>query len=111
MEKFDTNQKAVGIILLEKYKDIIKIYPIIWVKAIDTLYYETACGSGSLATLIYKNYIDSVEKLEVLQPSGDVIKVELNKIKNIIQNATISGKVIEEEKYEFKRNITRISKI
>jgi len=32
-------------------------------KTIDTLYYETACGSGSLATAIYKCYAEGTEKL------------------------------------------------
>ena len=45
MKKFDTDENAVGIILLEKEKKKTKINPIIWVKTIDTLYYETACGS------------------------------------------------------------------
>lgn len=96
MKKFKTNEKAVGIILLEKEDKKIKINPIIWVKTIDTLYYETACGSGSLATAIYKNHMEGIEKLEIVQPSGYSINVNLNIKQEYIENAIISGKVMEE---------------
>ena len=97
MRTFDMTEKALGVILLEKEKGKTKIHPIIWVKTIDTLYYETACGSGSLATAIYKNYIEGIGCLEVLQPSGNSINVRLNKKQECIQNVIISGKVMEEE--------------
>lgn len=96
MRSFDTPENALGIILLEKENGKTKINPIIWVKTIDTLYYETACGSGSLATAIYKSYIGEIDVLEVLQPSGYTININLIKNKEYIQNAIISGKVIEE---------------
>ncbi len=96
MKKFNTSENAVGIILLEKENDKTKINPIIWVKTVDTLYYETACGSGSLAVAIYKTSINGEEIMEIVQPSGYSIKVKLNKNNNFIENAIISGKVIEE---------------
>ncbi len=96
MKKFNTQENAVGIILLEKQDEKIKINPIIWVKTIDTLYYETACGSGSLATAIYKNYIDGTQELEIIQPSGYSIKIKINKNKEYIESAIVSGKVMEE---------------
>ena len=96
MRSFDTPENALGIILLEKENGKTKINPIIWVKTIDTLYYESACGSGSLATAIYKSYIEEIDVLEVLQPSGYTTNINLIKNKEYIQNAIISGKVIEE---------------
>ena len=102
MKKFNTNENAVGIILTEKIdeecKDKIKIYPIIWVRTIDTLYYETACGSGSLAVSIYKNYICGIKKLEVIQTSNYSINVNIttenNKECKILNSAEISGVVL-----------------
>lgn len=96
MKTFDTEEKAVGIILLEEEKTKTKINPIIWVKTIDTLYCETACGSGSLATAIYKNYVERIENMEVMQPSGYTININLNMKNDYIEKAIISGKVIEE---------------
>lgn len=95
MKKINTTEKAIGIILLEKQDEKIKINPIIWVKTIDTLYYETACGSGSLATAIYKYYMDETKKSEIIQPSGYSIKIEINQNKKYIKNVIISGKVME----------------
>lgn len=96
MKNIDTEQKAVGVILLEKFKDFLKIYLIIWVKTIDALYYETAYGSGSLAVSIYKNYITNKSNFEILQPSGYSINVSLKIDSNILKEGIVSGKVIEE---------------
>jgi len=86
-------EKAIGVILLEKVQNATKIYPIIWVKSIDTLYFETACGSGSLATAIYK-YKETTEKeFEIIQPSEYTIKVLLSAKNNFIENAIIEGVV------------------
>lgn len=72
-----------------------KINPVIWVKTIDTLYYETACGSGSLATAIYQNKIEGCTNLEIVQPSGYSIFIRLKKEKEEIQKAVVEGKVME----------------
>lgn len=86
----------IGIILLEKNNEKLKIFPIIWVKTIDTLFYETACGSGSLAAAIYKNYTENISSFEILQPSGYSINVKLNVNNDYIEYAIVSRKVIEE---------------
>ena len=96
MKRFKTKQNAIGIILLEKNNEKLKIFPIIWVKTIDTLFYETACGSGSLAVAIYKNYTENISSFEILQPSGYSINVKLNVNNDYIEYAIVSGKVIEE---------------
>lgn len=95
MKTFSAWENAVGVILLEKENFKTKINPIIWVKTIDTLYYETACGSGSLATAIYKNDLEEIENLEILQPSGFWLEISLKKEQEMIRNARISGKVME----------------
>ena len=85
MKEFETKENAVGIILLETENGKTKINPVIWVKTIDTLYYETACGSGSLATAIYQNKIEGRTNLEIVQPSGYSIFIRLKKEKEEIQ--------------------------
>ena len=96
MKDFKTTENAVGIILLENDEGSLKINPIIWVKTVDTLYYETACGSGSLATAIYKNYITKNTSFNIEQPSGYSINVKLIIEENYIKEAIVSGKVMEE---------------
>lgn len=95
MSNLNIDEKALGVILLEKNEYNLKIYPIIWVKAINTLYYETACGSGSLAAAIYKNNKEGINKIDILQPSGYSINVELKLKNNIIESAIIKG-IVEE---------------
>ena len=47
--EINSKEKAIGIMLLEKETGKIKINPIVWVKEIDTVFYETACVSFSLS--------------------------------------------------------------
>ena len=94
MKNFDTEEKAVLIILLEKENEKTKINPIIWVKTVDTLYYETACGSGSLATAIYKRYAEGIENIDVMQPSGYSININLKMQNDYIKEAVVLGKVL-----------------
>ena len=91
-----SKEKAIGIILLERALEKIKINPIVWVKDIDTVFYETACGSGSLGTAIY-NYLKTEEKkITLLQPSGYCIDIELDIKEKCIKNAIVKGIVREE---------------
>ncbi len=94
-KNIQTTEKAIGIMLLENVLDKIKINPVVWVKDIDTVFYETACGSGSLATAIYNYYNCKEEMLEVIQPSGYTVNIELDTKKQLIENAIITG-IVEE---------------
>ena len=91
-----TEEKAIGVMLLEKVGNITKINPVVWVKEIDTVFYETACGSGSLATSIYTFSKTKNTKASIMQPSGYVITVELTVKDDGIQAALVSGMVNEE---------------
>lgn len=96
LSKVKTSESAIGIILTEKVESYIKINPVVWVKSIDTLYYETACGSGSLAYAIY-NYLNNAScSSSVIQPSSYRINVDLIIENNVICKAKISGVVKDE---------------
>ena len=81
------------------YKDDkIVLSPVVYVKEINTLFYETACGSGSVAVGIYESFKNKRSvNIDILQPSSDIIKVETNVDDKKIYNARISGKVKEVE--------------
>ena len=96
IKEIKTEEKAIGIMFLEKILGKIRINPVVWVKDIDTVFYETACGSGSLGTAIYNYFKNKEEKIELLQPSGYDINIELSIKENFIDNARISGAVEEE---------------
>lgn len=50
------DSEAVGIMFCEKEEEVVKINPIVWVKEIDTLFYETGCGSGTTAVRNDKSF-------------------------------------------------------
>lgn len=96
IKEIQSEEKAIGIMFLEKNLGKIKINPVVWVKDIDTVFYETACGSGSLGTAIYNYFKNKEEKIELLQPSGYEITIELCAKGNFIKNARINGVVKED---------------
>lgn len=89
------DKKAVGIVLLENIEDKIKINPIVWVKAIDTCFCETACGSGSMASCITIAQIyKKSQQLHLIQPSGMEIITSVDYDEGSFKNAMISGNII-----------------
>ena len=96
IKKYDLlSSEAVGVMFLEKQENLIKMHPVVWVNAIDTLFYETACGSGTTATAIVESYINNTSKsIDVLQPSGYVINASITMERGSITKAVISGKVM-----------------
>lgn len=94
-----TDCAAAGVIYAEKLNnDAWKITPIIYVASIQTLFIETACGSGTIALTQALSYLGkkSIDNLSVLQPSGMTIysSVAFNGKKGF-SNGFISGPVKE----------------
>ena len=82
------NKEAVGVIW---YKNN-KINPIVWVKNINSLFYENACGSGSLAFGILYSYLNqSNSNINVIQKNNQSIQIGINVLNNFIISATIAG--------------------
>lgn len=90
------SKQAVGIILLENENGKTKINPVVWVRQTDTLYYETSCGSGSIATGIYKYLETKNKEYEIKQVSGYSVFVKLDAIDNKINSVEVSGEVAVE---------------
>lgn len=90
-----SNLPAVGVIKVSKSDNEWRIDPVVYVRDIDTCFYETACGSGTTAlgeVLAVLNN-DSVQGVPVKQPSGKIIKVNVELIDNRIKYAEINGKI------------------
>ena len=65
----------------------------VWVKDIDTVFYETSCGSGSLSTAIF-NYLRTGKKnIDIIQPSNKYINVQLVIDGEYIKSVKVTGKV------------------
>lgn len=87
-------EEAVGVMFLENVEGKLQINPVVWVKAIDTLFYETACGSGTTATAMVQSYLEGKNlKIEILQPSGFSIFANVTNNNNDIEKVIISGKI------------------
>jgi diaminopimelate epimerase len=87
--------EAVGVIFLEEIDQQLKIHPVVWVKSIDTLFYETSCGSGTVALGILKSMnLNASQDIDVLQPSGQIIHANITMKKGKLADAIISGKVL-----------------
>ena len=90
-------EDAAGVMFVNRLDDVnIEIAPVVFVRAINTLFYETACGSGTTAVGVYesarlKTGIDT----NILQPSGNTINVKTEADDKNIYNVRISGKVEE----------------
>jgi histidine racemase len=71
---------AAGIIYTEKSEDGYKITPVVYVRDIDTLFVETACGSGTaaLGLALAKQKGESICEVPIVQPSGLPIKISVN---------------------------------
>lgn len=86
------DSEAVGVMFLEQVEGKLKINPIVWVNAIDTLFYETACGSGTTATAVVKAFlIGKGGSFEILQPSGYTIIATVDYENGLVDKVSISG--------------------
>ena len=81
---------AVGVV----WFDDNQINPVVYVKDIDSLFYENSCGSGSIAYGIYQSYLKNMEgtfKYDVIQKNKEVVEVEVGLKNKIITMAKLSG--------------------
>lgn len=94
IDKYELHEnEAVGVMFLERTSKL-KIHPVVWVKSIDTLYYETGCGSGTTATAMVEAFLKNEnQKLEIVQPSGLTISAEITIENKHVVKAVIAGKV------------------
>ncbi|MFO7883666.1 MAG: hypothetical protein R6U68_02500 [Desulfobacteraceae bacterium] len=69
-KRLNIDCSALGLLRVREKNDQIFMKPVVWVKDINTCFYETACGSGSIAVGLVKG-----EDVSVIQPSGNPIDV------------------------------------
>lgn len=104
-----SDNEAVGVMFLERTNGL-KIHPVVWVKSINTLFYETGCGSGTTATAMVEAFLKKEsQKLEIVQPSGLAITAEITMENQDIVKAVISGKVDTDNKI-VKVNVLKVDK-
>lgn len=90
------NKEAVGVMWKTVEEDnTISMEPVVWVKETDSYYYETSCGSGTvaLALAIAKESSNIYQQFKIYQPSGKYILAIVERDDNKFLNAYIKGAV------------------
>ena len=57
---------------IERKDDSVAIHPVVWVRSIDTFFYESSCGSGTIAACAVTSVSD------IIQPTGKIIRAEVD---------------------------------
>ncbi len=91
---------AIGLIDLIPSEKGLQIDPFVWVRTVETFFFETACGSGTVACAISQsitaNDNSDVERT-YLQPSGKSLVVRLSRARGSegeqVYSTTLSGRV------------------
>lgn len=86
---------AAGVMFVNKKNGVISIDPVVWVRDIQTLFYETACASGTTAAAIVETLKRkrNINSFPILQPSGASLLATVRLSKNLISFAEIGGPV------------------
>lgn len=88
---------AAGVMFTREKDGVYAIDPIVYVKSIDTLIFESGCGSGSTAVALAqaKKRGVSIVDMPIVQPTGMPIAVSIDIGDDGVQGARISGPVRE----------------
>jgi len=88
---------ASGVMFISRKNGVLSIKPVVWVRDIATLFYETGCASGTTAVAIVEalQQKQNINSLPILQPSGTPLlaTVRLSRNKNQVSFAEIGGPV------------------
>jgi len=77
VENIKSSPLALGVMFTKKENDKYVVFPVVKVFSVDTVFYETACASGSACIALYEHnkYSKKINNLSIKQPSGEYINV------------------------------------
>lgn len=89
------SEPACGVMFWSKRKKQYKLDPVVWVRDIKTLFYETACASGTaaLGLWIAKTNPSSKIQTSIIQPSSQPIRVTITKNAKGFKQTIINGPI------------------
>ncbi len=95
LEKYQLSvSPAAGVVFLENTDEGLKIHPCVYVLGVDTMFYETACGSGSIAVgLVMALKQRKNIKVSLIQPSLKIITAIVECCGTVVENAFILGEI------------------
>ena len=102
LKKLNLVESAVasGVMFISRKNNLISIDPVVWVRDIQTLFYETACASGTTAVaavefLKHREGSDPSQiskEFAIVQPSGEKLIARIKRLDNTLSIAIV-GKV------------------
>lgn len=86
---------ASGVMFTSYENGLLKIDPVVWVRDIETFFYETACASGTAAIGLWNStqFPDKTSSIRVKQPSGKYLRATVRKTKKRFVEAFIEGPI------------------
>jgi len=96
-KEYDVAYPASGVMFVSETNKGLELKPVVYVRDINTHFFETACGSGTAAIglVLAKEKQNSINELPIYQPSGLPIRITVNYDKKQGQSvyAQISGPI------------------
>lgn len=86
-----SEEPAAGIVWWRRGRHGLQIWPVVFVRDLETLYEETACGSGTLALALARHVASGEDEFSVRQPGGDSLSVRFLREKGLC--ALVGGSV------------------
>ena len=72
-KKLHLDQRAaVGVVWVEQRNSTTTIHPVVWVKSVNSFFYESSCGSGTIAASAITG------SSNIIQPTGQTIQAEIS---------------------------------
>lgn len=98
---------AAGVMFISEINGKIQIDPIVWVRDIQTFFYETACASGTTAVGLYlAKYKNLANKpISIVQPSGSSISIIVQKESSSLLSALIDGPIAKLDEIMLEVNL------
>lgn len=89
------SEPACGVMFWSKREKQYELDPVVWVRDIKTLFYETACASGTAALGMWIAQGNPTPKIQtsVIQPSKQLITVKVTKTSKVFKQVLIKGKI------------------
>lgn len=86
---------AAGVMFVEDKENEMVLKPVVWVRDIETLLYETACASGTTAVGLWLTRKRNTNALyqKIKQPTGKYIYVSIEKNEKTFLSAFIDGPI------------------
>lgn len=74
------DRDAVGVVWYKKSGDAVVMHPVVWVRGVDTFYYESSCGSGTIAV----GRVTGVPS--IVQPSEMTISADITEDRVVLKS-------------------------